>query len=371
MDFWGDEEGDNNRWILLYSSLLIAGFGIGAYNYQQQQQEKQKNMFKVPSLAGKVAVITGANTGIGAATAYELAKAGANVIISCRSLERGNAKAQEIKSSFNTSSKSTGNVIVHELDVSCPKSIASFASKVPDRVHILVNNAGALIPERQLVNGDVELTVMTNHLGPAMLTRLLLPKLIKTAVSDGSEARIINVSSRLEKTAKVDHGDASAIVSQGPPTTGHYTVWKAYSISKLCMTAYTMELSRRLPTSQVVCNAVTPGMVNTDLGRIAPLWLQYLSWPLRHFLLRTPEQGAESVLYAATSPDMRGISGVFIGDCKEIKPSKLASDPQFSRQVYEETERVIDDLSRLGSYNHVNPSGQKEEGKSWYGRSLH
>jgi len=379
----GDDEVDPLNWtnsILLYS-IVVAGLGISAYSYNHNKRQKEKNMFKCPNLVGKLAVVTGANTGVGAATVQELARAGASVIMGCRSLERGTAKAQEITSTLALHDQKQNKVVVYELDVSCPKSIANFASKIPDRIHILINNAGALIPERQAVHKDVELTVMTNHLGPALLTRLLLPKLIKTAVSEGSETRIINVSSRLEKTANVDKSDSkkvAAIVSQGPPLQ-QYTMWKAYSFSKLAMTAYTMEISRRLPSSQVVCNSVTPGMVNTELGRVAPLWLQYLSFPLRRYFLRTPEQGAESVLYAATSDDIRGISGAFIGDCQLIKPSKLASDPHFAHHIYEETERVLDQLSRNsfgGQFHYEGEEGNKGVNKgnvekTWYGRPLY
>lgn len=143
------------------------------------------------NMRGLIAVVTGGNTGIGLATAHEFASRGARVIIGCRDIIKGQKAADSIK--LHTKN----DVIVHHLDLTDFKSIESFSENL-DKCHILVNNAGAMFPEKEMRFG-IELTSLTNHLGHFYLSQLMLPKLRKTAEEENVEVRIVNVASRLEK----------------------------------------------------------------------------------------------------------------------------------------------------------------------------
>ena len=145
------------------------------------------------SMRGLVAVVTGGNTGIGLATANEFASRGARVIIGCRDILKGQEAADGIKL------RTKNEVVVHHLDLTDFKSIESF-SKCFEKCHILVNNAGAMFPEKATKCG-IELTSLTNHLGHFYLSQLMLPILRKTADEENIEARIVFVASRLEKNA--------------------------------------------------------------------------------------------------------------------------------------------------------------------------
>ena len=144
-------------------------------------------------MQGLTAIVTGGNTGVGLATAREFAARGANVIIGCRDLVKG----QKAAASILLATKA--EVVVYHLDLTDFKSIKSFSEHI-DKCHVLVNNAGVMLPEKILKYG-VELTSLTNHLGPFYLTQLLLPKMRKTAEDEKTEVRIVNVASRLEKNA--------------------------------------------------------------------------------------------------------------------------------------------------------------------------
>eukprot|EP00596_Hydrurales_sp_CCMP1899_P006131 CAMPEP_0119037186 /NCGR_PEP_ID=MMETSP1177-20130426/5389_1 /TAXON_ID=2985 /ORGANISM="Ochromonas sp, Strain CCMP1899" /LENGTH=205 /DNA_ID=CAMNT_0006998097 /DNA_START=440 /DNA_END=1057 /DNA_ORIENTATION=- len=196
---------------------------------------------------------------------------------------------------------------------------------------------------------EIELTSLTNHMGPFYLTKLLLPKLEKTAEEENVEGRVVNVSSRLEKNATPNKtGDYSYIgwLERGPDI---YTTFSAYANSKLCNLLMTLEMARRLDGKGcdkgcVTVNAVTPGMVNTELGRFAPYWQLLLSYPLRYFMLKSPDQGASTVIYAATDPSLSGVTGKYFGDSKVIEPSPAALSADLASIIWKESERLIEKI---------------------------
>jgi NAD(P)-dependent dehydrogenase (short-subunit alcohol dehydrogenase family) len=157
----------------------------------------------------------------------------------------------------------------------------------------------------------------------------LLPVLEKTATSKNTDSRIVNVGSRLEKTTilPTDGDGESRKNIQDWMQHGliSYTTFQLYANSKLCMLSCSNELSRKLQATKtpVTVNTVTPGMVNTNLSRfmLMPLYLQYLSYPILYAMLRTPQKGAKTVVWAATAPELQGKTGLYFGDMKAIKGS--------------------------------------------------
>ena len=282
------------------------------------------------SLRGKTIIVTGANSGVGFAAVKAFASRGARVTLACRDVEKGENAARSIRSYFNNAS-----VSVEYLDLSKPESIRSFASSVK-QCHVLVNNAG-LMNAQPCFHEGIELTMLTNHLGPFMLTELLLPVLKRTAVSQKTECRVINVASRLEKVAKV----ADNWLTQGPQPFNPFT---AYANSKLCNLLSTFELSRRLRRERnvdVVVNAMTPGMVRTNLSRFAPWWQRALYFPFS-LLLRHPDKGAETVVFMAEAESLKGVSGKYFFDCREIESSVTAQSEVLAAEVWAESCRLMD-----------------------------
>jgi NAD(P)-dependent dehydrogenase (short-subunit alcohol dehydrogenase family) len=307
-------------------------------------------------MLGRHVVVTGANTGIGYSAALELARRGASLTLGCRDLQKGLRAAKDIERQTKNAS-----VEVRHLDLSDFSSIKAFAEGMP-KCHVLINNAGAMFPARRLVNG-LELTMLTNHIGPFYLTSLMLPILKSTASTDQLRARIVNVGSRLEKKATISSEGFQLDprqLAQGPEP---YNQWTAYANSKLCNLLLTSELVHQLSSEpdtattnstssssgssaskaqgRVSVYTVTPGMVNTELSRFMPWWQLVLSAPLRAMLLRTPEKGAETVVYAATAVELQGVSGVYLGDCKPIQPSAAAQSRPLAEAVWRETEAII------------------------------
>ncbi len=276
-------------------------------------------------MKGRICMVTGANAGIGKVTALELARMGATVIMVCRNREKGEAAAAEIMSK-------TGNRSVHLLvgDVSSQKEVREVAAQFKDRfdsLHVLVNNAGGLVPTRQLSADGIEKTFATNHLGYFLLTNLLLDLLVKSAPS-----RIVNVSSDLHRFAKLDFSNLQS--------ERKYAQFQAYALSKLANVLFTYELARRLDGKRVTVNCVHPGGVNSNFynnsGRRMRFYSKFFGWTMR-----SPEKGAETIIYLASSPEVEGISGKYFKDKKAVSSSKLSMDRENARRLWEVSEEMV------------------------------
>ena len=281
------------------------------------------------SLKGKSIIVTGANSGVGYAASKALAARGARVIMACRDVKKGEVAAEKIRNSSKGAC-----VEVEYLDLSKMESIHAFAKSI-DSCHVLINNAGLMLAKPSFHQG-LELTMLTNHLGPFLLTHMLLPKIMRTSIADKTECRIINVASRLEKVAKVH----DKWLAEGPRPFNTFT---AYANSKLCNLLSTFALSRRLreeSSSRVVVNAMTPGMVRTSLGRFAPWWQQALYFPFS-LLLRHPDKGAETIVFMAEAETLTGASGKYFFDCREIEASETARSPTLAEEVWGESCRLV------------------------------
>src|SRR5215510_1311001 len=268
-------------------------------------------------LANKLFIVTGANTGIGKITAKELARAGAHVLLACRSRDKTAPVIDEIK-------RETGNANVEyvHLDLGDLASVRACAEEILARnapIHGLVNNAG-LAGARGLTKDGFELTWGTNHLGPYLFTRLLLDRLKQPGT-----ARIVNVASHSHYQAKGIDWDAMK-----QPTRSAAGM-REYAVSKLSNVLFAKELARRLEGTGVTTYALHPGVVATDVWRRVPAPLR---WLIKKFMI-TPEQGAEASLRCATDPALAGQTGRFydVGGV-EKEPNPVANDVELARTLW-------------------------------------
>jgi retinol dehydrogenase 12 len=268
-------------------------------------------------LANRTFIVTGANTGIGKVTAKELARAGAHVILACRSKDKTAAVIDEIV-------RDTGNSKVEyiHLDLGDLSSVRTCAEAILARdlpIHGLINNAG-LAGSRGLTKDGFELTFGTNHLGPYLFTRLLLDR-----IKQAGTARIVNVASASHYQAKGI--DWEVLQSPTRSTTG----MKEYAVSKLSNVLFAKELARRLDGTGVTTYALHPGVVATDVWRRVPAPLR---WLIKRFMI-TPERGAEASLRCATDPELASQTGRYydVGGV-EREPNQIANDAELARQLW-------------------------------------
>jgi NAD(P)-dependent dehydrogenase (short-subunit alcohol dehydrogenase family) len=287
-------------------------------------------------MAGKVCLVTGATSGIGRVVATALAAQGAEVIVAGRHQPKADETVSWIKSE-------TGNHAVRYLladfsDLGQVRDLASAVKERSSRLDVLVNNAGTFFNTRHETPYGVEMTFLVNHLAPFLLTNLLLKTLQKSA-----PARIVNVSSAAHQYDTMNFDDLG--FKRG------YVGMKAYARSKLANVLFTYELARRLDGSQVTVNAVHPGHVATDMWKTNfPLIGPALKWVMG-FFARTPEQGADTVIYLASSPEVEGISGKYFADREAVQSSPLSYDKEVAQRLWQ----ISKDLTRL----HQTPARQE------------
>jgi NAD(P)-dependent dehydrogenase (short-subunit alcohol dehydrogenase family) len=277
-------------------------------------------------------MVTGANSGIGKVTAAVLASMGATVVMVCRSRERGEAARQSV-----VTESGNKNVVLLLADLSSMASTRAMVDAFKarhDRLDVLVNNAGALFNSYQESVDGLEMTFALNHMGYFLPTVLLLDLLKASA-----PARIINVSSDAHRAGKVDFDDLQ--------NRKKYSAFGVYAESKLENVLFTKELARRLDGAGVTVNALHPGFVRTNFGNnatgngFASMVLRLLS----KLIAITPEQGAETSIYLASSPEVAGVSGAYFDKKKAVKPANQANDEAAARRLWAESER----LSRLSN----------------------
>lgn len=280
------------------------------------------------SIDGKSVLVTGANSGIGLATAAELARRGATVTITARNDTKGRQAAEQIE-------RTTGaSVAVRLLDLSELDSIRSFVTGFEGdhtRLDVLINNAGVMAGSRRETPDGFEWTFGVNHLGPFLLTNLLTPLL-----ADGAPSRIINVSSGAHRSARrgVDFDDIQM--------TGGYSSSRAYAVSKLANIAFTVELERRLGEIGISARALHPGVVGTSFGTGAegPRWMRMLM-TVGGPLLSTPERGARTSVMLATGDDASLAAGLYWSRGKPTRPLAIATDPVHAQRLWAESERLV------------------------------
>jgi NAD(P)-dependent dehydrogenase (short-subunit alcohol dehydrogenase family) len=271
-------------------------------------------------LAGKVAIVTGGNTGIGKATVAGLAQQGATVVIACRDVGKGMAALQDVAAKTGTS-----ELHVMPLDLASLASVRSFATAFTARfarLDVLVENAGVMTQKRQLTADGLEMNFGVNHVGHFLLAELLLPLLRASAPS-----RIVVVSSNLHASGAIDFDDLAM-----------ERRWRgSYPRSKLANMLFVRALAKRLYGTKVVVNGLHPGVIATDLARdyAAPVRL------MAKWFFKSPEQGARTSLYLATAPEAAEISGRYFADAKEKPPGAAALDDVLAERLWTETERLV------------------------------
>jgi NAD(P)-dependent dehydrogenase (short-subunit alcohol dehydrogenase family) len=289
----------------------------------------------IPDQSGRVAVVTGANSGLGLITARELARKGARVILACRNLQKGEAAIHEV-----TEAASGPDPELEELDLADLSSVRSFAGRVVaggEGVDLLINNAGVMAPPRRRTADGFELQFGTNHLGHFALTNLLLP------LMEGREdARVVTLSSNAHKLGRIAFDNLNG--------DRRYFRWNAYGQSKLANLLFALELDRRLRAegSTVKSLAAHPGYAATNLQSAAAPVVDRLVMKVSNAVVaQSGEMGALPMLFAATQPGVE--SGLYIGPDglgeqrghpKVVKPSGAARDETAARRLWEVSEEL-------------------------------
>jgi retinol dehydrogenase-12 len=270
-------------------------------------------------LGGRTFLVTGANTGIGKATAEALAGRGASVYMASRSRDKGEAAVAAIKAA--TGSDSVFFLALDLADLESVRSCAEGFLAGGEPLHVLVNNAG-VAGARGLTKQGFELMFGVNHLGPFLLTQLLLDRLVASA-----PARVVTVSSDSHYSARGIDFEAVRRPARGITGLGEYAV------SKLCNVLFSQELARRTAGTGVHSYALHPGVVASDIWRRVP-------WPVRPLVTRrmlTADQGAQTSLYCATSASVAADSGLFYDKCALREASEVAT-PELGRALWERSE---------------------------------
>lgn len=279
-------------------------------------------------MTGKVCLVTGATSGIGQATAHALARLGTTVIVVGRNPEKGATTVAQINRACDNP-----NIDCLLADLSSQAAIHQLAQQLKDRyqrLDVLVNNAGAVFMQRQESADGIEMTFALNHLGYFLLTNLLLDVLKASA-----PARIVNVSSELHRKAHLDFDDLQ--------NARRYRGMNAYHQSKLANILFTYELARRLEGTGVTANALSPGLVATNLGMnnrgLSPLMKRFVD----RMMGIGPEEGAQTGVYLATSPQVEGVTGEYF-----VKQEAVQSSPEtYNEAIAERLWEVSAELTGL------------------------
>ena len=259
-------------------------------------------------MQGKTIVITGATSGIGRVAAERLASMGARLVLVARDKMRGQAMLARLREHAPISHS------IHYADLSRlveMKRVAAEIAAAETRIDVLINNAGALFGSRQVTEDGLERTFAVNHMAYVVLTHGLRDRLIASA-----PARVVNTSSNAHTRARLDFDDLQSAQ--------RYRGFKVYGRSKLCNILYTRELARRLAGTGVTANSLHPGYV----VRMA-----------KTFAI-SPEKGADTIVYLASSPEVARVSGAYFYKCRPATPSKEAQDDAAARRLWLESARL-------------------------------
>jgi len=282
------------------------------------------------TLEGRIALVTGATSGIGQETAVGLAARGAQVVLVGRDRARAEAARKDV-------SERSGNPRVDVLlaDFASLDAVRGLAREFCERypaLHLLVNNAGIAMTERVLTVDGYESTLAVNHLAPFLLTHLLRERLLASG-----PARIVNVASDAHRFVPGGFDFADPMAERGFRFPKAVTGMRVYGLSKLANILFTFELARRLEGTRVTTNAVHPGGVATRLGTNNPGLLgKLLPLAMRPFF-KTPAQGAETSLYVATAPELANTNGRYFADSKEHQPTSAARDAGAARRLWNQS----------------------------------
>jgi NAD(P)-dependent dehydrogenase (short-subunit alcohol dehydrogenase family) len=273
-------------------------------------------------MGGKTVLITGGTSGIGKAAAVALAAMDANVVVVGRNQERGEAAVEEISARSRNESV---ELLLADLSVQSEvRGLAQELRERHDRIDLLINNAGLVQSKRTETPDGIETTLAINHLAPFLLTNLLLEWLEMSAPS-----RVITVSSEAQRWGKMDFEDMQS--------RRKYRGFPVYGRTKLANIMFTYELAERLNGTGVTANCLHPGSVGTNFGQNnrGPMALFFRTFKP---FMRSAEQGADTLIWLASSPEVNGVSGKYFSDRKEIEAKNVAYDPAARRRLSEISE---------------------------------
>jgi NAD(P)-dependent dehydrogenase (short-subunit alcohol dehydrogenase family) len=281
-------------------------------------------------MQGKTVVITGGNSGIGLETAEALAGIGARVIVTARNADKGRAAVAGIVQRLGGHAQV--QLVVFDLaDLSSVRRGADEILEQAPRVDVLVNNAGLVLSERHETVDGFEATFATNHLGPFLLTNLLLDRLRASAPS-----RIVNVASTAHNSAR------KGIPFDDLQSTKRYRGMRVYAESKLANILFTLELARRLAGTGVTANSLHPGTVRTGYGADGDArGLLAFGIKISQPFFLSPAQGARTSIYLASSPAVEGVTGEYFVKCKPAKPRPWALDAEAAEQLWQVSEELV------------------------------
>ena len=277
-------------------------------------------------MRGKVVVITGATSGIGEVAAQRLVGMGARIVLVARDKARGEAALAGLRSSGDSSQPHS----IHYGDLSRiaeMKRLGQEIAAAEPRIDVLINNAGAVFGSRQLTEDRLERTFAVNHMAYFALTQGLRERLLAAA-----PARIVNTASDAHRGARLDFDDLQ--LAQG------FSPMKAYGRSKLCNILFTRELARRMSGQGVTVNCLHPGFVATRIGDGIGGIIAGIFRVAKYFAI-SPEQGAETIVYLAASPQVADISGEYFYKCRTAQLTAEARNDEDAKRLWVESEELL------------------------------
>ena len=274
---------------------------------------------------GKICLVTGGTNGIGKSTARELARMGATVVIVGRDAQKTSRVVEEIR-------EASGNKNVDSLlaDLSSQTEVRRLANEFRSkysRLHILLNNAGAVFMQRQLSVDGIEMTFALNHLASFLLTDLLLD-----TIKASAPARIINVSSDAHASGKIEFDNLQGERDFRP---------SAYDNSKLANILFTLELARRLEGTGVTVNALHPGFVATGFAKNNGKVIAALVSIFAPLVARSPAKGAQTSIFLASSPNVEGMTGKYFYDSQVIAAAPQTTDKVVARKLWDASTEMV------------------------------
>lgn len=272
----------------------------------------------------KIVLITGGNNGIGKATAIGLAKKGANVTIACRNKLKGEQAVKDIKTASNNQNISL--IICDLSDIESVRQCADTFKKQHNHLDVLVNNAGVIVDTYKETKQGFEWQIGVNHIGHFYLTHCLMENLLAA-----DKPRVVNVSSEIHYQGKIDF-------DRFTKDKGDYSGMPAYAQSKLANLLFTIGLAERYP--KIATNALHPGVVRTSFGDGDVKWYFKMVWKMMKPFLITPEKGAATSIYLASSSEVN-VSGKYFDKSKEKTPSKYANDDKLINELWEYSQQAI------------------------------
>ena len=286
---------------------------------------------------GRTVVITGATSGIGQVAAESLAQMGAKIVQVARDRQRAEAALQRLRA-IHPQAPHT----VHYADLSLiseTKRVAAEIALAEPRIDVLINNAGAMFSDYQATAEGLERTFALNHMSYFVLTLALRERLM----ASGS-ARVVCTSSDAHASATLDFDDLQSVKAYANKSLGEWLRFggpgfKVYGRSKLCNILFTRELARRLSNTGITANCLHPGFVNTRFGDQSGGLMSFSIGIAKRFAL-TPQQGAETLVYLASSPEIASTSGLYFAKCRPATPAAAAQDDAAAQRLWQASAKL-------------------------------